>query len=45
MNNELSYWAGELVGKLEFLWVIRLVQEKLLTNRLSVRPLKIMVSG
>jgi hypothetical protein len=28
MNNELSYWAGELVGKLEFLWVIRLVQEK-----------------
>jgi hypothetical protein len=28
MNNELSYWAGELVGKSEFLRVIGLVREK-----------------
>jgi hypothetical protein len=25
INNELSYWADEPVGKSEFLWVIRLV--------------------
>ena len=28
MNNELSYWAGKLVGKVEFLWVIGPVWEK-----------------
>jgi hypothetical protein len=28
MNNKLSYWAGEPVGKSEFLHVIRPVREK-----------------
>lgn len=28
INNKLSYWAGKLVGKAEFLQVIRLVWEK-----------------
>jgi hypothetical protein len=34
MNNELSYWAGEPVGKSEFLWVIGLVWEKAFNQRI-----------
>jgi hypothetical protein len=40
MNNELSYWAGEAVGR-----VIRPVREKTFNQRIIVRPSKIVVSG
>jgi hypothetical protein len=34
MNNKLSYWAGKPVGKLEFLYMIRPVQEKAFNQRI-----------
>jgi hypothetical protein len=40
INNELSYWAGEPVGKSEFLRVIRSVREKAFNQRIIPEAFK-----
>jgi hypothetical protein len=45
MNNKLSYWAGEPVGKSEFLRVIRPVWEKAFNQWIICEAFKDCVSG
>lgn len=40
INNEHAFWAGELVGKLEFLQVIGLVWEKAFNQQIIYEAFK-----